>query len=1035
MTSLRDFPLVGFRSRIDVENAWNVAPANEVDIRLNRAGRTVVHARTGTSAYLVHSGDGRSFKRLTPENGLAVSAEKAYLLHLDTDNSEAVRAEIHVLEYDAEGKRSGVTKIEPHRRALYLPSADVARVLLTLRVRGTAPLAVREFMLDEVPRPIGVHAGIRVVDYDEAAPEAQKRVDEDLAEFASSLESVVAAGHRARRVLTQVHDRLAAEAGTAPGPAEGGGSLEARRLARELLVHLASTLPQSDGSEYFVEKLPYHVAIVTDEYMLNFYRDVFERVTYVRPAEVDAAIAEDFDLLLYVTCWKGLENEEWRGVKFRELPREALDKLLAHAHANGKPTLFQSIEDPSNFEYFLPVAQRFDHVFTSDADCIEAYRRELGHDRVHYGEYGANQLLNNPIGSYRHTINKAFFAGSYPKRYQDRVDDMHVMFDSILSTGDKLALVDRNFGSDDYAFPPEYAKLSLEPMPHDVLQRVHKLFRWSLNFNSIKSSPTMCAMRIYELQAQGRGLLSNYARSVFNRFPEIRIVADHERLDSYFTDEIPLDELRNNESQVRSILTSRTAHDIASRMLADAGVRAAENDTAAPVVLVADRIDDALADQVAAQDYSDVRLMEARDVDPVRLVDEGVRYVGIVDTDHEYGPHYVTDRVNAFKYTRSAFVTQTAKIADGRIEGPAHEYADEPAEGVTLWSMRVLGEGGLRELLAGELPNGRRGYALPPFEARLRHSDALVERPVGAVDPALSIIVPVYNAGHYLTTKCIPSIDRNARADEFEILIVDDGSTDGVTPEICRELAARDPRVRVHCYETGGSGSASRPRNWGIDNARAPRIAFLDPDNEISDGGYDTLLALLDEAQAEDPAVGFVSGYQVKVTQRTGTTGRHTRERLTIRPDLRDTYFARGKFPVVSTQAAVMEKSLFADGRLRFVERAAGQDTLFGWELMLFAGHGAFTAAAHLIYYAERDGSVTNSVDSRYFEKKLIMEKAQVEALRNHGLLDSYRENHFENFLRNWYLPKLENVPAEERSRATEILRQIAELYGVEQTF
>src|SRR5699024_4695517 len=168
---------------------------------------------------------------------------------------------------------------------------------------------------------------------------------------------------------------------------------------RELLIQLASTLPQSNGSEYFSTKLPFHVAVVTDEYMLNFYRDAFEKVTYVRPAEVDRVIETGFDFLLYVTCWKGVANEEWRGVKFREAPRAALEKLLDYARENGKPTFFQSIEDPSNFEYFLPVAEKFDHVLTSDADCVDAYRQELGHDRVYYGEYGANVMLNNPIGS------------------------------------------------------------------------------------------------------------------------------------------------------------------------------------------------------------------------------------------------------------------------------------------------------------------------------------------------------------------------------------------------------------------------------------------------------------------------------------------------------------------------------------------------------------------------------------------------------------------------------------------------------------
>ncbi|MFP3454334.1 hypothetical protein R0K30_22270, partial [Bacillus sp. SIMBA_154] len=86
-----------------------------------------------------------------------------------------------------------------------------------------------------------------------------------------------------------------------------------------------------------------------------------------------------------------------------------------------------------------------------------------------YLEYGANPHLNNPIGSYRHAINKAFFAGSYPKRYQERIEDMHAIFDSVLSTGDNLTLIDRNFGNEEYAFPQKYSDLALEPVPHDDL--------------------------------------------------------------------------------------------------------------------------------------------------------------------------------------------------------------------------------------------------------------------------------------------------------------------------------------------------------------------------------------------------------------------------------------------------------------------------------------------------------------------------------------------------------------------------------------
>ena len=58
----------------------------------------------------------------------------------------------------------------------------------------------------------------------------------------------------------------------------------------------------------------------------------------------------------------------------------------------------------------------------------------------------------------------------------------------------------------------------------------------------------------------------------------------------------------------------------------------------------------------------------------------------------------------------------------------------------------------------------------------------------------ISIIVPVYNAEAFLK-KCVESIQAQTFA-EWELLLVDDGSTDG-SGELCDELAATDTRIRV----------------------------------------------------------------------------------------------------------------------------------------------------------------------------------------------------------------------------------------------
>ena len=85
----------------------------------------------------------------------------------------------------------------------------------------------------------------------------------------------------------------------------------------------------------------------------------------------------------------------------------------------------------------------------------------------------------------------------------------------------------------------------------------------------------------------------------------------------------------------------------------------------------------------------------------------------------------------------------------------------------------------------------------------------------GESKPALSVIMPVYNVGPYLCA-CVDSILCQTFGD-FELILVDDGSTDGC-PAICDAYEGRDPRVRVVHKENGGLSSA---RNAGMRAARA----------------------------------------------------------------------------------------------------------------------------------------------------------------------------------------------------------------------
>ncbi|MBR1831855.1 MAG: glycosyltransferase [Ruminiclostridium sp.] len=95
------------------------------------------------------------------------------------------------------------------------------------------------------------------------------------------------------------------------------------------------------------------------------------------------------------------------------------------------------------------------------------------------------------------------------------------------------------------------------------------------------------------------------------------------------------------------------------------------------------------------------------------------------------------------------------------------------------------------------------------------------------MNPLISVVVPIYNAGSYLK-HCLQTI-QNQTFSDFEVICVNDGSTDN-SSTIIKDIIDVDGRFRMIEREYR-SGSAGLPRNIGIDNATGKYIIFLDADD------------------------------------------------------------------------------------------------------------------------------------------------------------------------------------------------------------
>ena len=119
------------------------------------------------------------------------------------------------------------------------------------------------------------------------------------------------------------------------------------------------------------------------------------------------------------------------------------------------------------------------------------------------------------------------------------------------------------------------------------------------------------------------------------------------------------------------------------------------------------------------------------------------------------------------------------------------------------------------------------------------------------MNPKISVIVPVYNSGKYIKRFIESIISQTYR--QLEILLIDDGSTDG-SGYICDLYEKRDSRIKVFHKENSGVADS---RNYGVDNATGEFIAFIDSDDWVDKNLYMELIKSVEKYNADIAVCNF----------------------------------------------------------------------------------------------------------------------------------------------------------------------------------
>ncbi|KMS55096.1 glycosyl transferase [Novosphingobium barchaimii LL02] len=209
--------------------------------------------------------------------------------------------------------------------------------------------------------------------------------------------------------------------------------------------------------------------------------------------------------------------------------------------------------------------------------------------------------------------------------------------------------------------------------------------------------------------------------------------------------------------------------------------------------------------------------------------------------------------------------------------------------------------------------------------------------------PRVSVILPCYNGEIYLR-EAVQSILDQTLAD-FELIVVDDGSTDG-SPAILQDMAGKDARIRVVTQPNGGIVAAL---NTAIEHAQGQYIARMDAD----DVSFPERLAFQASYLDQHPDVVLVGGYAVgdrnptPASTRT-TGGRHASTDLSVFPPR----VAVSMHPLIMMRAAALR----AMGGYRSDYRHAEDYDLF----IRASAHGRIeNPPVDVLFYRRHEGAIS----------------------------------------------------------------------------
>ncbi|MEE3777445.1 glycosyltransferase [Campylobacter sp. CX2-4080-23] len=504
-------------------------------------------------------------------------------------------------------------------------------------------------------------------------------------------------------------------------------------------------------------KLNLNIGVIMDTFSYECFRYEANLIRLSRNNYKSEILENNIQIIILESCWG--DNVDW---KFAMSSSENNDKkidlyaLIDYAKKQKIKVVFLNKEDPINFNKFINIAKKCDYIFTSDENCIDKYKDMVSsHTNIYPIMFAAAPLIHNPIRDKKLQIYDVCFAGSWydGDSFKERNKDIQMLFDAAINFN--FHIFDRMHNSKENTtnriFPQKYHKFIVGNLDYPKMLNAYRQYRVFLNVNSVTDSNTMFSRRIFELLACKTSIISSKSSGLQKHFSGfIDIVNTSQEAQKAIQNKIETNQQNGIIKHIgmREIYKNHTYSKRLTYILDKIGVKYECKKELFICVSITNRPNyiDNIIKNYTNQIYSNKKLVlvlnsnsfnidkienklknldidyEIFQTDPKTslgtcfnmVVDKfEADFYAKMDDDDYYGPNYLSDSLDAFKYSGAdvlgkqsvyTYVEATNKLYM-RFGGNDHKYTDFVTGASLIIKKDVFTQVKFKELNKGEDTN------------------------------------------------------------------------------------------------------------------------------------------------------------------------------------------------------------------------------------------------------------------------------------------------------------------------------------------